>query len=57
VWRELVGEDVEGDDAEDGTGEECYRGDEQERGVSAEGGQRVGCNLAEALITAPGAER
>ncbi len=52
----LVGEDVEGDDAQDGEGQKGGGGDEEERGVGAEGGERVGGELAEFGVAAPGAE-
>ena len=48
-----VGQEVEGDDAEDGGGEEGAGGDEEEGGLGAEGG---GGELAELRVAAPGAE-
>src|SRR5580698_10084687 len=54
--RRLVGEEVEGDDAEDGEGEEGGGGDQEEGGVGAEGGEGGRGELAEVWIAAPGAE-
>jgi hypothetical protein len=54
--RASVGEDVEGDDGEDGACEESGGGDEQERGVGANGGDGAERELAEARVVAPRAE-
>jgi hypothetical protein len=51
-----VGQEVEGDDAEDGGGEEGGGGDEEEGGLGAEGGEGGGGELAELRVAAPGAE-
>jgi hypothetical protein len=56
IRAKLVGEDVEGDDGEDGACEESGGGDEQERGVGADGGDGAERELAEARIVAPDAE-
>src|SRR5579871_3517254 len=52
----LVGEEVEGDDAEDGGGKEGGGGDQEEGGVGADGGEGVGDALAKLRVVAPEAE-